>query len=93
MNSQNGDGSLDRRHALLELCNNQGSGNEFCGALSSFFSDFGEVERISSFNAKGKGSYFLIGFVSDTAAVRAANSTGCSMFGFNTVLVPLKNAA
>lgn len=93
MGTEKGSGCLDRRRALYDLCSNQGSSDEFCGALSSFFSDFGEIQRISSFNAKGKGSYFLVGFVLDTAAVKAANSTGCSMFGFNTVLVPLKNAA
>lgn len=79
----------NKRETLFDLCAQPTSDADLCHLLSSFFSDFGEIQRITNFHAKGKDRYFLVGFVSDNAAVRAANSTGCRMFGFNTVLVPV----
>lgn len=87
--SQAGNLNSNKRETLYELCAQPTSNTDFHHLLSSFFSDFGEIQRITSFHAKEKGQYYLVGFVSDNAAVRAANSTGCRMFGFNTVLVPV----
>ncbi len=82
--------AFKQRHQLLELCAQPKPSNELCAVLSQFFSGFGEVCKVSCFQGKENAAHFLVGFASEKAAVQAANTTGCPMFGFGTVLVKVE---
>lgn len=86
-------GAQGKRLALLQLCATPRSNDDLVDVLSKFFSEYGELRKISSFNVNGNGNYFLIDYACDAAAVKAANSTGCCMFGFNTLLLKLDDAS
>ena len=63
--------------------------DEFGKELTEFFSEFGEVRKISKFMSNGAAGFVLVCFACTSAAMNAANSTGCSMFGFCAVRVNL----
>lgn len=65
------------------------SHDEFGKMLNEHFSEFGEVRKISKFMSNGEACFVLVSFACTSAAMNAANLTGCSMFGFCAVRVNL----
>lgn len=63
--------------------------DEFDEMLSEFFSRFGEVQKICKFTTSQGNGFILVRFACTSAAMNAANSTGCQMFGFCAVRVNL----
>ncbi len=62
-------------------------------ALRPIYSTVGDVRHISRCQAEGQKDFFLVSFADDRSAINAANSTGCCMFGFTTVVVDLERLA
>ena len=77
-------------HKLSDLLQGSDWAGEIHDALRRAYSEFGEVRHISRFQTEGNKGFFLVSFAEDRSAINAANSTGCGMFGFTTVLVDLE---
>ncbi|OQA33029.1 MAG: hypothetical protein BWY57_01509 [Betaproteobacteria bacterium ADurb.Bin341] len=80
-------------HKLSGLLHGSDWAGGIYDALRHVYSEFGEVQHISGFQVDGKKGFFLVSFAEDRSAIKAANATGCGMFGFTTVLVDLGRLA
>lgn len=66
------------------------SSADVLSGLTRVFSSFGDVRSISPLDSEGRPRVYLIDFFDEVHATTAANISGCSMFGFNTVIVDLR---
>lgn len=81
------------KSALVQLGSLTKPAQEVALEIGQIYSIFGEIRKVSNFSLSGKDHYFLVDFARGASAVNAANSTGCSMFGFSSVLVDLNKLA